>query len=71
MNTFGHPLILKTKIENEIFRNHTCPLRIYAFSGQTIGSVGRKTVIQRVYEQVAGILTMHTWLRTMSVLKSQ
>lgn len=39
MNTFGHTLILKTKIENEIFRNHTCPLRIYAFSSQTIGGV--------------------------------
>lgn len=56
MNTFGHTLILKTKIENEIFRNHTCPLRIYAFSSQTIGGVRWKTVIQRVYEQVAGIL---------------
>lgn len=42
MNTFGHTLILKTKIENEIFRNHTCPLRIYAFPAKPLAVLGGK-----------------------------
>ncbi len=41
------------------------------FPAKPLAVLGGKTVIQRVYEQVAGSWTMHTWLRTMSVLKPQ
>lgn len=42
--------------DDEIYRNHTGALRLDALSGQAAGDAGRQAVIQRVYEQVAGVL---------------
>lgn len=56
MNTFGHTLILKTKIENEILGIIPARYASTRFPAKPLAVLGRKTVIQRVYEQVAGIL---------------
>ena len=56
MNTFGHTLILKTKIENEILGIIPARYASTRFPAKPLAVLGGKTVIQRVYEQVAGIL---------------
>ena len=44
------------EIYHEIYWNYSCKICLYTFSCQTSGRLGSKPVIQRVYEQVSGIL---------------